>query len=88
MMTGKKYFALAAFLLGCLGIAGAQTLHEGLFLDGNQTGYRANPALVQGNGFLCIRSYATDQLTNIGASAFLYSQEGRVVTALHSSVPA
>jgi len=88
MMTGKNYFALAAFLLGCLGIAGAQTLHEGLFLDGNQTGYRANPALVKGNGFLCIRSYATDQLTNIGASAFLYPQEGRVVTALHSSVPA
>ncbi|MBP5558351.1 MAG: hypothetical protein J6X71_01145 [Bacteroidales bacterium] len=66
----------------------AQTFHQGLFLDGYRLGYRYNPAIQNENGVVGVGQWGNQTLNNVGAANFLYPRDGKLVTALHSSVTA
>jgi hypothetical protein len=86
----KKYMlsAIVALLFAFVP-ASAQTFQEGYFLDGYTLGFRYNPALSNESGFIGGVQYSSQSRNNIGAASFLYpTEDGKVVTGLHKSIPA
>lgn len=78
-----------SFMVGFSGGIFAQTAREGFMLDDSRYGYKFNPAMSDFKDFIGLVRASENVVTNVGAGAFLYpSPNGKVVTALHSSIPA
>lgn len=82
-MNKRVIIVLAALLLAFPSLY-AQTW----MLRDYRLSYRTNPALAGENNFISIGEFNSATRANIGASAFLYPYNGKVVTALHPSVSA
>lgn len=82
-MNKRIITLFAALVLASLSL-NAQTW----LLEDHRLAFRNNPALAGDTDFISIGEYNSTSRANIGASAFLYPHEGRVVTGLHKSVPA
>ena len=77
------------FTLLALAVAlplGAQSFQESLFLNHYRLGFRYNPALQSSTDFLSVGEYSGLSANNVGATAFLYEREGRLVSAFHPLV--
>lgn len=67
----------------------AQSFQDAFFLDGYRLAYRDNPAFSNEGSVLSVGQWSSVTRNNVGASSFLYpAADGKVVTALHESVPA
>lgn len=67
---------------------GAQSFQESLFLNNYRMGFRYNPALASDTDFLSVGGLSLSTINNVGAAAFIYPKDGKVVTGLHPSVSA
>ncbi len=65
---------------------GAQSFQESLFLNNYRLGFRYNPALQSSTDFLSVGEYSGLSMNNVGATAFLYEREGKLVSAFHPLV--
>ena len=65
---------------------GAQSFQESLFLNNYRQGYRYNAALQPDTDFVAVGEFSSLSANNVGASAFLYPRDGKLVTGFHSSV--
>ncbi|MBQ7222937.1 MAG: hypothetical protein IJS02_05685 [Bacteroidales bacterium] len=84
----KKRFIILIALAFCAVSANAQTFVEGFFLNSYRLAFRYNPAIINDTDFISVGQASINTRANIGASAFLYPYQGKLVTALNSAVPA
>lgn len=84
----NKRFILIAAALMCTATLGAQSFSEGFLLKDYYRIASDNPAITPGHDYISVGEFRSDVRNNVGAAAFLYPYDGRVVTALHSSVDA
>ena len=83
----KSFILIAAALLSAVTM-GAQSFSEGFLLKDYYRISSDNPAITPDHDYISIGEFRSNVRNNLGAAAFLYPYEGRVVTALHSSVSA
>ena len=65
---------------------GAQSFQESLFLNNYRLGFRYNPALQSSTDFLSVGEYSGLSANNVGATAFLYERNGKLVSGFHPDV--
>ena len=87
-MKNKRYLLVVALCLCTLLSLHAQSFQEGFFLRDFRTGYQFNPALQNPTDFLSVGDFTRASRSNVGERAKYYPMDGKVVTALHPSVPA
>ncbi len=85
-MKLKRYIFTLAALAAVSASLPAQSFHQGFFLDAYRLGYRYNPAIQNEGDVIGIGQWENQTRNNFGAANFLYPRDGRLVTALHSSV--
>ena len=86
-MNRKRLLLCAALLLSAA-LLDAQTFSDGFFLQNYRLGYRYNPAIMSEGSFVSTGEFSSSARNNVGAAAFLYPRDGKLVTALHPSVTA
>lgn len=85
----KRKILLPVILLLCAGtLLQAQVYQQGFFVKNYRPVYRINPALIPESDFIAAFEFSRNNVSNYGASAFLYPYQDGLVTGLHESVPA